>query len=67
MRAFGWIAAATFLAGCGADGDPEYPRERMPPSTTVETTVGVGNSGVHSGTRVTTRSGPFVFGVGIGL
>lgn len=67
MRAIAFVMSAATLAGCGADGDPTFPKERVPPRTTVETTVGVGDSGVRGGTMARTTSGPFTFGVGIGL
>jgi len=67
VRALPLIFVAGLLTACGADGDPTYPRESVPPRTTVETNVGVGDSGVSGGTSVRTTTGPFTFGVGIGL
>ena len=49
------------LAACGVDGPPERP------TVATTTTVGVGKSGVHTGTRASVISGNITMGVGVGL
>jgi hypothetical protein len=46
------------LAGCGVDGAPVRP--------SVATTIGVGDSGVHTATRVSATAGRMTVGVGVG-
>ena len=66
MRFLGLIGAVSLLAACGADGDPVPPSDE-PVTTSVHTTIGVGDSGVNTGTRVSATKGNWTVGVGVGL
>lgn len=53
------VLAALSLAACGVDGAPVRP--------SMTTTVGVGDSGVHTATRVSATKGNMTVGLGLGL
>ena len=50
LRILAALALAATLAGCGADGEPVQP--------TLDATVGVGSSGVHTYGGVGLNKGP---------
>jgi len=57
MKALYALPLITLLAACGADGEPVRP--------SVSTTVGVGDSGVHTSTSVSATSGNVSVTVGL--
>ncbi|UXX85021.1 lipoprotein [Roseovarius pelagicus] len=61
MRTVVCAVALVALAACGVDGPPERP------TVATTTTVGVGDSGVNTGTKVSVFSGKVTMGVGVGL
>jgi len=57
MRFLAVLPVMALLAACGADGEPVRP--------SLNTTIGVGGSGVHSHTRVGARKGNVSVQVGL--
>ncbi len=59
MRFLAILVAFAALSACGADGPPIRP--------SLNTTVGVGDSGTHVRTHATATRGKWTLGLGLGL
>ncbi|OAN80028.1 hypothetical protein A8B82_07290 [Sulfitobacter sp. EhC04] len=59
MRILLALFSAGALVACGADGEPVQPQ--------VNSTVTLSSSGVHAGTNLGLRQGPFAVSLGLGL